>query len=108
MKELDPISQDKELTKTEIQAEQEKKKEVILIGKQRRIPTLTLWEYNTKNHTITPATFSKQDVVLESINELTSINSKISLRVDTREDCVYVQALNIKNAVKKLSKNKLL
>ncbi len=107
MKELDPTSQDKMLVRTEIQAEQEKKVEFKLIGQQRVIPGLTLWEYNTKRQTLSKATFKKQDVVLTTLDPEVLNNTQTSHRVEVNENCVYIQALNMKTAIKKLVRNKL-
>ena len=108
MKELDPISQDKALDRIEIQAEQEKKKEFKLIGQQRVIPGLTLWEYNRKNQTLCKATFKKQDVVLTTLDPTVINSTSTSHRVEVNDDCIYLQALSMKSAVKKLDRLKLM
>jgi len=48
MRELDNPIQDKKLDSIEIRAEQEKKKELKLIGQDRKIRGHVLWEYNKK------------------------------------------------------------
>lgn len=102
MKEFDEI--DKALDGVEIRAEQEKKKEVKLIGKQRRIPGLTLWEFNKKTKDLEKAKFKKQDVILSTLDPTVVANSTTHHKVEINEGCFYFQALNKKNAQKKLKK----
>jgi hypothetical protein len=89
--------------KIEIQAEQQQKKEIKLIGQQRKIKGLTLWEYNAKTKELIPAVFKKVDVSLTSLSakaEALNINHKVVVN----ENCLYLQALNKKVALKKVKK----
>jgi hypothetical protein len=99
MKEVQDFNQDK----IEVQIEQQQKKEIKLIGKQRKIPGLTLWEYNTKTFDLDKAKYSKVDLHLKS---LSSAEAALESRhkVIVNEACIYFQALNEKNAERKVKK----
>ncbi len=81
--------------KMEIVIQKEVKKELKLIGSQRKISGLTLWQFNEKNKELTKATFKESSYV---------IGGGVKLRVITEENCIYFQALNRKNALKKIKK----
>lgn len=98
MKEL---IQDHKETKVEIVSEQQQKKEIKLIGQQRKVPGLTLWEYNEKTNELKPAQYKKEDVVLNSLAPTPEALTKIN-KVIVNENCIYFQALNLRNARKKL------
>jgi len=99
----------KELTKefeeseVEIVAEQQQKKEIKLIGRQRKIRGHILWEFNHKTKELIPATYKKQDFNVTSLTPSPSSVS-ISNKVQINENCLYFQALNRANAIKKLEK----
>jgi hypothetical protein len=99
MKEIQDLNQDK----IEIQIEQQQKKEIKLLGSQRKIPGLTLWEYNLKSKELKEASFSKVDVELKSLSA-NPIDLVDRHKVVINEGCVYFQSLNRKNAEKKISK----
>lgn len=102
MKDLDILKDDH---KVEIVEEEQQKKEAKLIGRQRRVPGLILWEYNNLTQEVCKAEFVKQDIAIASIPlKNAAIDATISNRVNIKEQCVYVQALNYKNAVKRLAK----
>jgi hypothetical protein len=92
MKEL---IQDFKETKVEITTEQEQKKEIKLIGQQRKIPGLILWEFNYKTKELQPAQFKKEDVVIKSLQPTPEALTKRS-NVIVKENCYYFQALNRK------------
>lgn len=102
MKELTQEFKD---TKVEIVSEKEQKKEVKLIGRQRRIPGLTLWEFNRVTQELLPAQYKKEDVVISKLStskeDLVKRNNVI-----VKENCFYFQALNEKNARRKLKLKK--
>ena len=75
-----------------------KQKEYKLIGKQRKVPGHTLFEFNKKTHEIRPAQVTR-DAALTTTGK-----PVFHTRTDIHEDCFYLQALNIKNAEKKLKK----
>lgn len=94
---------DKEGDKIEIQTQEQEKKHVKLIGSQIAVKGLTLWEYNVKTKEIKEAEFQKQDLVLTSL-DINEINRQFRTKVLVKPDCVYRQALNKKNLIKKLKK----
>jgi hypothetical protein len=101
MKELTQEFQENEV---EIVEEKQIKKEIKLIGRQRKIRGLILWEYNTKSGDLKPAQFKKQDFQITSLTPSPQ-ELKISNKVEVNEGCIYFQALNRSNANKKLLKH---
>lgn len=85
-----------------IEQQQKKQKEYHLIGQIRRIPGLTLFEFNKRTKEIRPASVSR------TIGVKYDGTTYFRTRTDVRQDCFYLQALNIKNAEKKLRKLGLL
>lgn len=93
-------------TTVEIVEERQQEKQIKLIGKQRKIPGLTLWEFNEKTKELKPATFKPTAVFISS--SLTSTDTTRTYKCVVNENCLYFQALNESNARKKLIKAKLL
>ncbi len=79
--------------KIEIVSQKEIKKEIKLIGSQRKISGLTLWQFNTKTKELTKAKFKESSYI---------IGGGVKLRVIIEDDCIYFQSLNRKNALRKL------
>lgn len=100
MKELQTHEKDK----VEIVDESRIKKELTLIGKQRRVPGLTLWQYNTLTKELTEASFRKSDHVVADFSAEASRQVSTSHQVEVNEHCLYFQALNRKSAVNHLKK----
>lgn len=73
----------------------EQRKEFARIGAQRRLPGLTLYEYD-----LTTGEIREADVETEATLRLDGPVGR-SGRVDAKELCLYVQALNIENARRK-------
>lgn len=90
----------------EIREEAEQRKEIKLLGRQRKIRGLITWEYNEKTHELKRAEYKKEDIVLSSLSMSPESISKVN-KVVVNEDCIYFQALNRKNAIKKLRGSKL-
>lgn len=88
----------------EVRQEQvaKQQKEYHLIGKQRKIAGHTLFEFDKRTKEIRPAAIAREAVML--------MNGGVQYktRTDIHNDCFYLQALNIKNAEKKLRKLGLL
>lgn len=103
MKEL---TKEFEETEVEIVAEQQQRKEIKLIGRQRKVRGLTLWEFNEKTKELNPAKYKKQDFQITMLNPSASA-LKVSHKVEVNEHCLYFQALNRKNAERKLKISKL-
>lgn len=98
MKELTKDFKDNEV---EIVVEKEHRKEIRLIGQQRKISGLTLWEFNVKTMELNPAQFKKEDVEVTGLRLKKDLTLKHN-RVHTNEACLYFQALNKRSALKKL------
>lgn len=73
----------------------EQRREFGRIGAQRRLPGLTLYEYD-----LTTGEIREADVETEATLRLDGPVGR-SGRVDAKELCLYVQALNIENARRK-------
>lgn len=100
MRDFEPIN---EPDKIEINVEQQQKKEIKLIGNQRKINGLTLWEFNHKTKELQKAKYSKVDIELRSLS--TRAEDLVNRhKVVVNENCLYFQALNEKNAIKKINK----
>ena len=101
MKELHLKSELKDQTEEVRQKEihEEKAKHV---GTMRPHRGHTLFKYNTETGELTKAEFKKQDAnFLEEVGIAKKDKTRI---VEAEEGCIYVSALNIKNAVKRLGK----
>ena len=79
-----------------------KQKEYHLIGQQRKVSGHTLFEFNRKTKEIRPADISREVIVGMDGNPI------YKTKTDVHQDCFYIQALNVKNAKKKLVKLGLL
>lgn len=98
--EIDKVKTAQE-AKAPVEQVAKKQKEYKLIGKQRKVPGHTLFEFNKKTKEIRPAQVTREQIWTEK--------GPISrTRTDIHEDCFYVQALNKQNAEKKLRKIGLL
>lgn len=87
--------------KIEFHAEQQDKKETILRRSERKIKGLIMFEYNEVTKELKPAEFVKQHLTIKywpPRPEDLITNS----RINVKENCVYVQALNEGNALKKV------
>lgn len=102
MKELEALKQEP----IEIREEQQQKKEIRFIGSQRSVPGHTLFEYNYKTNELQKAKFKIDTLEIKSLSiDHLQLNHK---KVIVNENCYYLQALNQKNALKKLIKIGLL
>lgn len=75
-----------------------KQKEYHLIGQQRKTPGHTLFEFNKKTKELKLAQVTRR--ALWGFEG----SAKFETRTDVHEDCFYLQALNKRNAEKKLRK----
>ena len=101
MKELFKESFDS--NKIEIVEEQQQKKEIKLIGQQRKVPGLILWEFNETTRLIQRAKYKMTNVFISSLSMSTESITHTH-KVVVNENCVYIQALNLKNAIKHLKR----
>ena len=74
----------------------EQKKQWGLIGSQKHIPGLILFEYDLTTGTLCQAHFKKE--IHLNMDHTTGVN----YRVDTKPLCLYVQAINEANAMRKI------
>lgn len=75
-----------------------KQKEYHLIGRQRKVSGHTLFEFNRKTKEIRPADISREVIVgMDG-------NPRYKTKTNVHQDCFYLQALNVRNAKKKLVK----
>ncbi len=85
----------------EVSIKQQKEKKHELIGQIIPHEGHTLFEINTKTKEIKEAQFS----MIEKNIAHNTFNIKQVKQVIVNEDCVYISALNKKNAIKHFSKN---
>jgi hypothetical protein len=103
MKQITPHDKETEIV---ILSEQQQRKEIKLIGRQNKIPGLTLWEFNESTKMLNPASFKPESVFISSCDGVHDTTRTYS--VITNPQCIYFQALNKKNAERKLRRAKLL
>lgn len=103
MKEL---TQEHRETEIVIVSEQQQRKELKLLGRNRKIKGHTLWEFNIDTKELIPAKFKPMGVMISS--SLQSTDTTRTYSVVTNEKCLYFQSLNRSNAERKLRKAKLL
>lgn len=95
MKDLDHIETPES---DKIVIEQNIKKTIEFIGSQRKIKGLTMFELNLSAMTLVPATYKESNLVVGD-----KFNTVV-YKLMAKEGCVYIQALNKKNAYKKIAK----
>lgn len=100
--EIDKVKTAQE-AKAPVEQVAKKQKEYKLIGTQRKVAGHTLFEFNKKTKEIKPA-----DIGRECIFDAKTGKPIYKTKTDIHENCFYVQALNIKNAEKKLRKLRML
>lgn len=101
------ITKDFKENEVSISEERQEKKTVHSIGKQRKIPGLTTWEYNGADGSLNPAKYKTAHVDYNSPRQnMLSVNHNATTHftIDAKPNCYYFQALNKKNAVKHLRK----
>ncbi len=77
----------------------EVRKNIILIGSDRRVPGLTVFEFNIHTYSLRPAK-------IKEVVSVTGVSSEINYEVDAQPGCVYVQAINKKVAAKKVKRDR--
>lgn len=94
---------DKLKTKDAVVAPKPQKQEHQFLGTVIRRTGLTLFEYNSKSKTVQVAEVNTQ--YSYRYNEKTKkVGVSSRTRVQVRDGCMYVQALNLKNAIRKVRK----
>lgn len=101
MKEAQSILPDttKDLPKMEVVAQKPVEQKTKLIGSMRPQKGQICWEYNTQTKELTPAEFQITSVSFDT--------PKVNKRILVKDGCVYVLAINKKNALKKVIKHLL-
>lgn len=104
MKQFDNTDLEEEI---EINVEQEQKNNVVFLGSRLKTPGHILWEYNLATKELNPASYAKTTFTVTTFNRRVNMERllKLNNRVDIRQGCVYLQALNRSNAIKKLEKH---
>lgn len=100
MKEFDANLNTKE--KTELSVQQEQEYQLKLHTTIFSHPNHILWEIDTKTLKVREATFEAQDIEIDLSKEVSVFTPRG--KVIIRQGCVYVSALNKKNALKKYRK----
>ena len=102
MKELQKKENDKIVNVKQVAIE----KQTILLGTARPKRGHTMFEYNFKEKTIVQAVFDELPAVkfTDAANGIKSAHKKIT----KKQDCIYVSALNKKNALKVLKRDLLI
>lgn len=95
------ITVDSKHLKEESEIVAEQKKEIKLLGSQRKVAGHTMFEYNLLTKEIKPALY---DEVKIQVNGSQAHQNTTRYKLVINEQCFYVQALNQKNALKKLIK----
>ena len=95
---LTPHTIEKDMDQHRTEQVQKKKNEFHLIGQERRVKGHTLFCFNLVKREIKVAPMN-QDIML-GLDDSVIYKNKVTVE----KDCVYVQALNEKNARKKLIK----
>lgn len=86
-----------ELTRQEaMELVDQQRQEYRLIGSQRRIPGLILWEYDLTTGELMKASMKKE----LQLGMDGTVGAKS--RVDSKDLCLYIQALNEQNAMRKV------
>lgn len=79
--------------KVEIVSQVQQKKQLKPIGSQRLIHGLTLWQFNTESKVLTKAKIKQTNF---------KVDGSKRHQVVIEDNCIYFQALNKKNALRKL------
>ena len=94
---LEQQKQDYDLSKNNVEIVDKKKNEIRYIGSQRPIPGLTLFSYNVSTGEIKKAPMKTTAIL---VGDGVSFKKEVLIE----KDCIYLQSLNRKNFIKKISK----
>lgn len=84
--------------KVEITEERQSLKTKKLLGQMLLKPGLNVYEFDEVNMTIQPVRFEGSSMRLSEKGKQASVHRTVKVK----ENCRYIQALNLKNALKKL------
>lgn len=79
----------------------EQSKSLVLKTSERKIPGLRLFEYNTISKELGLATFIQVDNILDFTKPNPARDFLSKMKIKLNPDCIYIQAINEKNALKK-------
>lgn len=87
----------------ELSVTKKQEHEYKLIGSHvPKIDGYTIFEYNMETKEIVPAVYQTEDAYILDLSNLSNpVNSR---KLHLNKGCIYVEALNIKNAIKHLKK----
>lgn len=94
---------DKFKTKDAVIAPKPQKQGHRFLGTMIRRPGLTLFEYDSKSKIVRAAEVNTQHFYSYDAKR-NKFNTSSTSRVQARDGCVYFQALNLKNAIRKVRK----
>ena len=94
------INQDDQIRK---ESQIKDQKELKILGSTRKIPGHTLFCINVKTGEIKPTNMYNKCACIPNGDTLKPVHNSI---VQVEKDCIYLQALNLKNAKKKFEKIK--
>lgn len=80
----------------------EQRKELVFKKSERKITGLRLYEYNTLTKEINEAKFIQVDNIIDFTQPDPARHFLSKIKVLIKDDCVYIQAINKKNALKKV------
>ena len=86
----------------EVRQKEEHEQKRKLVGRMRPHRGHTLFKYNKITGELVPATFEQQDADFTKAQQGKALDKRKV--VIAEEGCIYVSALNIKNAIKRLAK----
>lgn len=89
----DPTEREQE----RVEREMKKQKEYHFVGSAKKVPGHTLFSFNVVTKEIKPAQFMTSDTI-----DFWTHKPLFNPRVITERDCIYRQALNRKNLIKRL------
>lgn len=84
--------------KIEIQAEQQQKIDKVFMGRKQFYKGMILWEYNVREKVLTEAKFKQTSAEMKT-GDVTFLQIKHTVIVNS--GCIYFQASNKKNAIRK-------
>lgn len=74
-----------------------------LLGSKLLTKGLILWEFNVVDKTLIKAEYSENKIILNTLNK-NDPNNVTKKKIIVKSNCIYIEALNEKNAVKKIIK----
>ena len=92
-----------------IVAEIKRNKEIRKLGTiRRKIKHGHIYQYDIEEKKITEVFFEKNDAYVAPIPGTDSIDTPVTEKLTAKANCLYVEAINLSNALRKLKKGKLL